>query len=153
MMAISRARRNFRRFLYVLLVFSMLFMGTAAYYRTSFQRTKEIAPLLFKIDVVQFQARAFFSNDDEKFKIALKLHDYGIFSPTYSNAGIAMLEDMVQDGYAPAQMIKANYLINTPSENARTEAIELYTLAAAQNHAPAIEAISRLGLAQSAPKP
>ncbi|MDB2683212.1 hypothetical protein N9Z27_03075 [Alphaproteobacteria bacterium] len=145
-MALSRARRNFRRFLYVLLGLSVIFVATAGYYRSSFKRTKEIAPILFQIDAGQLQMRAFFSGDDGKYNIAMQLIGLGFYSEAYSNPGYEIIDSLIADDYAPAQMFRANYLINVHHPKATADAITLYNLAADQGHQPAIDAMIELGL-------
>jgi hypothetical protein len=106
-MALTRARKNFRIALGVLLMMSMAFFGTAAYVYVSVKQKRidvlEIAPALFHIDVYQHQAQAYFSDQDGQYKIAAELLRKGFFSPIYSNAGKIMVRDLADQGHTPAQ--------------------------------------------------
>lgn len=141
-MALSRKRRIFRGILFSILAISLVFIGIASYYRASYQRTASIAPILFKIDVMQFQARAFFSDKEGKYKIARRLYRNTFFSDIYATPAIQMMDNLVADNYAPALAFMAKNLIRQSHPEAQRRAIALYKLAALQNHKPAIEALN-----------
>tara|TARA_R110001592_G_scaffold16881_9_gene71621 strand:+ start:47861 stop:48337 length:477 start_codon:yes stop_codon:yes gene_type:complete len=154
-MAISRARRNFRILLGVLLLFSFSFFSVSAYFYTSVKQRKislrSIAPTLFQIDVYHYYALSYLKDTDGKFTIASKVYGKGIFNPIYTRAGGDMMQNLADDGYAPSQVFLADILmIYGDTQEHQTKAFQYYKDAASQGYAPAIE---KLALLESIPPP
>lgn len=143
-MALSKKRIIFRRFLYVILAFSLVFAGTTVYYRTSYKRTKAIAPILFKIDVARYKAKAIFADEDEKYKIARKLYAFTMFSNTYHAPAIKMMDELIAMDNAEAMVFRAHLLIRNPDPEIKAEAIGLYERAARQHHHQAVLALYKI---------
>lgn len=143
----SPARRYFRFVLYGLLALSVLFAGTAVTARVMARHDKDFllewAPTLFRIDIMQYQARAFFSGDEGKFAIANTLYRSWFSGAVYRRAGMEIYDDLAERGYAPAQFLKGSVLINGPPGR-QAEGLALIRLAAAQNYQPAIERLALL---------
>lgn len=139
-MAISKPRRIFRRCLFVLLIFSFAFAGTAGYFRADRERAKTIEPLLFKVDAARLQAKAIFADNDEKFKIAEKLYAFSMFSPAYYEPGVKMMDKLIAERHPEALTFRAHHLIKYQRADYRAQAIEMYRIAATQRHLPAMNA-------------
>ncbi len=146
---ISRTRRNFRRFLFVLLGLSACLFAlpamTYAALRADLIEMKDISPTLFQIDVAHFQTRAYFSDQEGQHVIAQHLLRKGFFSRTYSNAGREMIDTLIKEQYAPAKKTKADVIMRTAVTDAdRQLAMALYRSAAQQHFVPAIAALNQL---------
>ncbi|MFN3701249.1 MAG: hypothetical protein ACK4VI_06980 [Alphaproteobacteria bacterium] len=99
---------------------------------------------IFHTDIAIHKFRASFQNDEKQYQTALTLLNKGLFSRLYRVAGLKMLKDIADDGYAPAQTLYGDILIySANSIDQRTEAAKYYAMAAAQNYAPAIEKIAQ----------
>lgn len=149
-MAISRARRNFRRFLLVILGGSFVFAATASYYfvstKNDYKKLTALAPTLFHIDVAHHKAKAFFEDDDGKFIQAGLLARKGFFSSIYRDAGSKMLISLVEKGHVPSQIRYADTLTskNNPSLRERYKAMALYENAARQDNLYAREKLKQI---------
>lgn len=149
-MAVSRARKNFRIILGILLVLSVSFFSTAAYFRIQTKQKNvdilAIAPTLFEIDIIQQRAIATFSNQDQQHKIAKNMIRQGVFSSIYTRAGKNMMQELAQDGHAPSQTAYGDILMRTfpMTEENKALAKNYFELAAAQGYAPAKNILSEL---------
>lgn len=150
MMTVSRARKNFRIALGVMLVASFTFCATATYFFVSVKSKKikilEIAPTLFQIDIAKYQTQALFSDEIGRHDIALNLLNQGLFSPLYAHAGLAMIENLADDGYAPSQMLHGEIMLsyNAPNDANTQKAYTYIQAAADQGYVPAQEKIALL---------
>lgn len=146
-MTVSRARRKFRVFLGFMLVFAfgvnLLMVGLYIAVRNKVIHFQTLAPTLFQIDVYQHHAKAAFSDTEDRHKIASELIRKGLFSAIYSDAGVIMMKELADEGYAPSQTAHASILMYQGEKN-RPEALEYYTAAAAQGYPPAQQAISEI---------
>ena len=147
-MAISRARRNFRIFLGVLLLLSFGFFSASAYLYVNVKqkniRLSEVAPTLFTIDVYHYYARSYINSHDGQHKIAKKLYSKGLASNIYTNAGYDMMKSLAVAGHAPSQVFHADVLMAYGDENEKKKAKDYYVEAAAQGYTPAIEKLAFL---------
>lgn len=143
-MAVSKPRRIFRRFLFVLLAFSFVFVGTAGYYRADRERAKTIEPILFTIDAKRLQYQALFADDDQKFKIARKLYAFTMFSSVYYEPGVKIMDQLIAAGHPEALTFRAHHLIRHRELAYKAQAVEMYRIAAMKNHAPAITALHKI---------
>lgn len=146
-MSLSPARRNFRFVLYGLLAISVLFAGTAVAARVMARHDKNFlltwGPTLFQIDIMQYQARAFLTDDAGKFVIAHKLYSSWFSGIVYRKAWMEIFDDLAERDYAPAQFFKGSLLVSGPPEK-QAEGLRLIRLAAEQNYQPAIERLALL---------
>ena len=148
-MPISRARRNFRFFLGVLLLISLGFFSVSAYYYTSVKQHKiklsTIAPTLFQIDIYHYYAMSYLQNKDEQFLTARKLYGKGIFDATYTKAGDAMMQTLADNGHPPSQVFQADILMMyADTQEDKDMARQYYENAADQGYNPAIEKLAFL---------
>lgn len=147
-MAISRARRNFRIFLGVLLLLSMGFFSASAYLYVNVKqrniRLSDVAPTLFKIDIYQYYALSYINNQDGQHDIAKHLYRKGMASGMYTKAGFQMMDSLAMAGHAPSQVFQANVLMTHGDEEEKVKAKAYYMNAAAQGYAPAIEKLAFL---------
>lgn len=147
-MAISRARRNFRIFLGVLLLLSFGFFSASAYLYVNVKqrniRLSEVAPTLFTIDVYHYYARSYMNSHDGQHDIAKNLYRKGMASKIYTKAGFQMMESLAIAGHAPSQVFQADVLMAYGDEGEQDKAKAYYVEAAAQGYAPAIEKLAFL---------
>ncbi len=148
-MAISRARRNFRVFLGLLLLLSLGFFSVSAYYYVSVKQKKirlsEIAPTLFQADIYHYYALSYMRGEDGQHQIAKQLYNKGIFDHSYRQAGDDMMANLADNGHAPSQVFQADILMyygNTQED--KDIAHQYYKDAAAQGYVPAIEKLALL---------
>ncbi len=146
-MAISKARRNFRVFLGVILLLSLGFFSISSYFYVAVKQCKismlSIAPTLFQIDVYQHYAKAYFEDNDGKYKVAMKLYKMGFFHPLYGEAGQYMMIDLAEQGHAPSQVFRGDMIWAYGTSEERGKAISYYEKAAEQNYTPAIERLAQ----------
>lgn len=112
------ARKIFRSILLVILGSSMFFFAAIVAMRVYYKDkpiTGQMQARVFDADILQYQTRAYFSNDQEDMLIANKLIKLGFFSPKYSKAGLKMLHSKAQEGHPPA--IEKLAYINTKKTN------------------------------------
>ena len=104
--AVHPVRKAFRHVLFVCLCASLGFFIAIVALRVTYKNDRPIeGPLqaqLFHLDVMQHQAQALVSDDEEDMRIAEQLLRLGFFSRIYSDAGLNMLEAKADDGYQPA---------------------------------------------------
>ena len=149
-MAISKARRRLRIVLGILLVLSFGFFGTMAYTYVQIRQHNikilDIAPTLFKADILQHQAWAFMLDDNGKTAVAINLINKSVFSRQYKYAGLSMLEGIAEKGYAPAQYHYATITLARYSISMydKKDALEYYKKSARQGYQPAIEKLAML---------
>ncbi|MCB9963869.1 MAG: hypothetical protein H6855_02485 [Rhodospirillales bacterium] len=112
-------RRKLRLFLYALAGVSFLFSATMSYFYIGMKRGtiahEDIAPVAFATDIYLYQTRAYWSGDEDRYTIAKKLVQNGLFDRAYYEAGHDMMQDMALDGYPPAQKFVAAYFEENPA--------------------------------------
>ena len=148
-MAVSKARKRFRRFLLILLVFSASFFTLSAFFYASVKQHKiplsALAPTLFQIDVYHYYARSYLTNKDGQHDIAIELLDRAFFSPLYYEAGSTMLASLADNGHPPSQVTQGDILMNTyPLQENRKKALHYYETAAAQDYQPALDRLDMI---------
>lgn len=151
---ISKARKNFRKALFVLVGISAVFfagmitlrMNKSAHWYVVRNYQNEI----FQADVLKHQLHAKLQNKDEQHRTALSLVQKGIFSPVYSESGVVMLQDLADEGHAPSQvsygdiLLKTAFIVDkatltlTPDRSKEMKARYYYHMAASENYAPAL---------------
>lgn len=164
-MAVSRARKSFRVFLGITLLLSLSFFATSVYFYVNVRQKNikvlDIAPTLFRIDIVKHQLQASLSGDDERLRIGKSLYQKGVFSGLYMQAGDDMILDLAERGHAEAQTTYADIIVKRPNSTAPrlTLALNFYRQAAAQGYEPAqlrladLENADRMIAVMDAPRP
>ncbi|MFK7839154.1 MAG: hypothetical protein AB8B83_02390 [Bdellovibrionales bacterium] len=114
------ARRVFRKFLIGILCASVLFLigviGLRIYYYDKGVKGS-MQTALFEYDVLQHKARTWVADDEQDLVIINDLIKLGFFSRVYIDAGLEMLSDKADEGYAPAVARQAEihaYLYGEP---------------------------------------
>ena len=99
------ARKTLRRILLALLCITMGFFSMIVTLRVLYRGKDVKGPLqaqAFHIDVMQHRVEAAFSYDAQDMVIVERLLRMGVFSPIYTRAGLRLLEEKADEGYAPA---------------------------------------------------
>jgi len=150
----SKARKNFRKALFVLAGISAVFfagmitlrMNKSAHWYVVRNYQSEI----FQADVYKHQLQAKLQNDDERMRTALSLVQKGVFSRVYSESGTLMLKELADDGHPPSQVSYGDILLRTasildkdtqtiiPDHQKQMKARYYYHLAATEDYPPAL---------------
>ena len=143
----SRARRNLRKVLGLLLILSFGFFSTVVCFRIAVKnksvKITDISKTLFELDILQHRAMATFSSQEEQLRIANKMISNSLFDPVYGRAAIIMLDDLSLTGHAPSQKTFADLILRTKIRE-KSEAEALYKLSAAQGYIPARDKLIEL---------
>lgn len=141
MKTISRARKNFRIALGVMLITAFGFCATASYFYIAVKnknvRILDIAPTLFAMDITQYKVQAFFSPQETDHIIAVGLMRKGLFSPLYADAGIKMIADLADQGYPPSQLLQGDLMLRGAPQY-HQDGMRYIKAAADQGYEPAL---------------
>ena len=99
-------RRKFRKVLYVMLGISFLFAGSMTYLRMNYHHLRDnpdFREAIFKAHIAQMQLATLFQNDEQKLQTAIEMVNSSLFSQSYWVVGTREIEELSDEGYAPAQ--------------------------------------------------
>lgn len=116
------ARKTLRITLLALLACSLAFFALVVNLRMTYHhkmiRDADTRDMIFKADILQHRVQAYFSSNEDDMILAENLLRAGFFSPLYTQAGLTMLKEKSDSGYAPARVrlaqIKHEYGIEPP---------------------------------------
>lgn len=114
-MSLPRPLLFFRHFLITILLLSLVFFGTAAYFfnatRQDKDKLKTISPILFTLDILGHQVKALSATtDDERYELAKALYNKDRHGEMYIAAAKDILKPLVANKHPNSMRLYAEIL-------------------------------------------
>lgn len=154
-----RIRQQFRTGLLCILLASFAFFITMVVLRNHraahWYVVKNYQEQIFTADIMQHRAKLLFQDDEQDYATAEEMLKDGVFSPSYTRAGLVILQNLADEGFNKAQVryadiILRGYRLDENTELKRTTAGDIhiarhyYEMAAAEGYTPALAKIAIL---------
>ncbi|MAE51356.1 MAG: hypothetical protein CMH27_06070 [Micavibrio sp.] len=155
----SRIRLQFRIALLCILLASFTFFTTMVVLRVHggahWYVVKNYQEQIFTADIIQHRAKLLFQDNEQDYATAEEMLKDGVFSPSYTRAGLVILQHLANEGFNKAQVryadiILRGYRLDENTELKRTTANDIhlarhyYEMAAAEGYTPALAKIAML---------
>lgn len=145
---LTPAHKLLRSCLLVLLALSAIFtasMGFAyAAFRHNWVDRDSMLPYIIKADIMAQKIGLLWLDQDARYEAADNLMRMSYVSTLYRETGKEIMEDLADEGHAPAQFAQANLLrYSFPLDENEKRADSYLQRAAAQGYAPAISALAQ----------